>query len=378
MNGIALLKERNGAMNMGINDIVILIVVAFFGIGALDRIFGNKFGLGDRFTEGFMAMGTLTLSMVGIISLAPVIANIFTPVITPLYNFIGADPASFANTLLAIDMGGYALASEMSLSEDAEVFSWVFLGTMLGPTIVFSIPVALGIIPKESQSFFAQGILIGLVTIPLGCFVGGLIGGLDIGMILKNLLIPFLLSLFICIGLWKKMNVMIKAFSIFGKFIEIIAIVGLVAITIETMSGYVLIPNLAPLNEGIQIVGTIAIFLAGAFPLVKCIQLFLKHPMKKLGNILGINEMATVGLITTLAHNIPMFTILKDMDNRGKVINVAFSVSAAFVFGSHLGFVASQQPNMVFAMIAGKLIGGIAAILLALVLVSYWYKRDER
>ena len=34
---------------------------------------------------------------------------------------------------------------------------------MLGPTIVFTIPVALGILPKEDVSFLAKGILAGII-----------------------------------------------------------------------------------------------------------------------------------------------------------------------------------------------------------------------
>lgn len=55
------------------------------------------------------------------------------------------------------------------------------------------------------------------------------------------------------------------------------------------------------------------------------------------------------------------------MDPRGKVINVAFAVSVAFVFGGHLGFVASVNKEMMFAMIVGKLVGGLTAIALAIV-----------
>lgn len=56
-----------------------------------------------------------------------------------------------------------------------------------------------------------------------------------------------------------------------------------------------------------------------------------------------------------------MLTLLKNMDPRGKVINVAF------VFGGHLGFVASVNKEMMFAMIVGKLVGGLTAIALAIV-----------
>lgn len=351
---------------MGINDFIIYIVIFFLIIGAIDKIVGNKLGLGERFTEGFLAMGPLTLAMVGIISLAPVIANILTPIIAPIYQIIGADPATFANTILAIDMGGYALAKEMALTEEAEIFSYVFLGTTMGATIVFTIPVALGMIKKEDQPFFAKGILIGMITVPIGSLVGGLVGGLSISMIVMNLIPTIFFSVLIGFGLWKYPQKMIAGFTWFGKGVEIIAIIGLTLAIIETLTDITIIPNMTPLSEGIQIVGQIVIFLAGAFPMVAFIQKVLKKPLAQMGKLLGIDHTATAGLVASLAHSIPMLSILKDMDPKGKVINVAFAVSAAFVLGSHLGFVAGVEKEMVFSMIIGKLVGGIAAIFLAM------------
>ena len=53
---------------MSINEIIIYIMVLFMVLGALDRIIGNKFGLGEKFEEGVTAMGSLALAMIGIIS----------------------------------------------------------------------------------------------------------------------------------------------------------------------------------------------------------------------------------------------------------------------------------------------------------------------
>ena len=64
---------------MGINEIIIYIMVFFMAVGALDKCIGNKFGYGQKFEEGIMAMEALALSMVGIVSLAPVLANILRP-----------------------------------------------------------------------------------------------------------------------------------------------------------------------------------------------------------------------------------------------------------------------------------------------------------
>ncbi|RKQ28441.1 ethanolamine utilization protein EutH [Oceanobacillus halophilus] len=359
---------------MGINDIIVYIVIGFFCLGAFDKMMGNKWGMGPRFTEGFMAMGSLTLAMVGIISISPVLAKILIPIVTPVYGVIGADPATFANTLLAIDMGGYSLATEMSHSEEAELFAWVFLGTMIGPTLSFTIPVGLGIIKKEDQKYFAKGILLGLTTVPIGCLIGGLVARLDIILIIKNLIPIILLSFFISVGLFKYTDRMIAIFSIFAKGIQMMAMVGLVAICVETVTGIVLIPNMTPIDEGIKIVALIAIFLAGAFPLVSFISIILKKPLQKIGDLLEVNEISTAGMVASLAHHIPMLSLLKDMDPRGKVINVAFAVSGAFVLGGHLGFVAGINQELVFAMIVGKLVGGISAVLIAVFVTNKRYR----
>ncbi|WP_163536244.1 ethanolamine utilization protein EutH [Gracilibacillus sp. YIM 98692] len=352
---------------MGINDIIVFIVISFFCLGAIDKCMGNKWGLGKHFTDGFMTMGSIALAIVGIISLAPVLALILTPLITPIYGLVGADPASFANTILALDTGGYALATEMSQNPDAELFAWVFLGTMMGPTLVLTIPVGLGMIEKEDQPFFAKGILLGIITVPLGCLVGGIVAHIPILVIIKNLIPTILLSIFISIGLWRYTEKMISGFSIFAKGIEIIAIIGLAAISVETFTGLTVIPNMTPLMEGMEIVAMIAVFLAGAFPLVAFISFIFKKPLRRIGVLLNINETSTAGLMASLAHNIPMFSILKDMDDRGKVINVAFAVSGAFVFGAHLGFVAGVNKEIVLAMIVGKLVGGLSAVCLAII-----------
>ena len=115
-------------------------------------------------------------------------------------------------------------------------------------------------------------------------------------------------------------------------------------------------------------VGEIAIVLAGAFPLVYVLTKLLKKPLMKLGSKLGINDIAAAGLVASLANSIATFGMVKDMDRRGKVVNIAFAVSAAFVFGDHLGFTAGFAPELLPAMIVAKLTGGISAVVVALLL----------
>ena len=351
---------------LSINEMIIYLMVIFMILGAIDKCIGNKFGLGEQFDEGIMAMGALTLAMVGIISLSPVLAKILSPVVVPVFSALGADPAMFATTLLANDMGGYSLALELANDPDAGMFAGVILGAMLGPTIVFTIPVALGIIRKEDHRFLATGVLSGIITIPLGCFIGGLVAGYSVSMILSNLVPIIIFAVLIVLGLWKFPDGMVKWFTYFGKFIVILATIGLACGIVQQLTDITIIPGLAPIHEGIKIVGDIAIVLAGAFCMVFVITKVFKKPLMKLGEMLGINEIAAAGMVATLANNIPMFGMMKDMDPRGKVINVAFAVSASFVLGDHLGFVAGVAKDMIFPMIVGKFVGGISAIFVAI------------
>ena len=80
-------------MNLSINEIIIYLMVLFMVLGAVDRILGNRFGLGEKFEEGILNMGALALSMIGIICLAPVLADVLRPVVVPVYQLLGADPA---------------------------------------------------------------------------------------------------------------------------------------------------------------------------------------------------------------------------------------------------------------------------------------------
>lgn len=354
---------------MSINEIIIYIMVIFAALGALDRIFGSRFGLGEKFEEGIMAIGALSVSMVGIIALAPVIANLLKPVIVPVFGLLGADPAMFAGSILANDMGGAPLAQALALNEDAGNFGGLIVGAMLGPTIVFTIPVALGIIREEDRKYLATGVLAGVITIPIGSFVGGLVAGYSIVMVLKNLIPIIIFAVLIALGLWKFENAMVKGFTYFGKFVVAVITLGLGVGIIEQLTGIVLIPGMNPISEGFEVVADIAIVLAGAFPLVYVITKVFKKPLMGLGKLLGMNEVAAAGLVASLANSIPMFGMMKDMDDRGKVLNVAFAVSAAFVFGDHLGFTAGFNQDMIFPMIVGKLVGGITAVIAALVLV---------
>lgn len=357
---------------MSVNNIIIYIMVFFMFVGAIDRVFGNKFGYGQKFEDGIMTMGTLALAMLGIISFSPVIASFLKPIITPFYKIIGADPAMFAGTILASDMGGYILSQELATSAEGGLLSGLFLSATMGTTLSFTIPIALNLVEKSDEKYLSKGILAGISTIPLGCFIGGIVAGFSLKLLFFNLIPIISFTVIICWALIKFPKGVAKGFFIFGKFMFILTTFGLAIQILETLTGVVLIRGMLPIMTGIETVGSISITLTGAFPMLYFITTIFTKPLIVIGKIFKINEKSTAGLIACLAHNIPMFKILKDMDERGKLINIAFSVSGAFVLGSHLGFTAGIDKDLVFPVMISKLVGGISSMFVA----NYIYNKE--
>ncbi|EHH7606021.1 ethanolamine utilization protein EutH [Escherichia coli] len=375
---------------MRINEIIMYIMMFFMLIAAVDRIlsqfggsarFLGKFGKsiegsGGQFEEGFMAMGALGLAMVGMTALAPVLAHVLGPVIIPVYEMLGANPSMFAGTLLACDMGGFFLAKELAGGDVAAwLYSGLILGSMMGPTIVFSIPVALGIIEPSDRRYLALGVLAGIVTIPIGCIAGGLVAmysGVQINgqpveftfaLILMNMIPVLIVAVLVALGLKFIPEKMINGFQIFAKF--------LVALITPGLDPIFMAPGDKPgeVMRAIEVIGSISCVLLGAYPMVLLLTRWFEKPLMSVGKVLNMNNIAAAGMVATLANNIPMFGMMKQMDTRGKVINCAFAVSAAFALGDHLGFAAANMNAMIFPMIVGKLIGGVTAIGVAMMLV---------
>lgn len=362
---------------MSFSDVIMWVMAIGAVIGGIDRIIGNKFGLGEQFEEGFNSMGPLALGMVGIVCLAPVISTYLGPLIIPGLTAIGADPAIFGS-ILPNDTGGYPLAMSLAINEQAGLFSGLIVASMLGCTIVFSIPVGLGLIEKEDQPYFAKGLLIGLITVPIGSIIGGAIAGYDMGMVLINSVPVIAISVLLAIGLRFIPNGMIKGCIIFGKFIVVVITIGLVAAAFQAMTGVVIIPGMAPIEEALGIIGSIGIVLLGTFPVLSLLTKVLDKPLGAVGKKIGLDATSTAGIVFTLANSIPVYKMMKNMNARGKIVNTAWLVPATAALGDHLGFTAGVHPEAITAVVVSKILAGILAVLLAMLMTKSTESEDKQ
>lgn len=336
-------------------------------LGGLDHLLGNRLRLGEKFIEGFNIMSALAISSAGIIVLAPVLVKWLQPVLLPIFRFLHADPAMFAS-LIANDMGGYPLAMLLAENEQMGLMSGCITSSMLGCTLVFSLPVGMGIIQNEDQPFFIRGMLLGLIAIPIGSIAGGLIAGFGASEVLINNIPIAFLSLLLATGFVFIPDIVFRGAAAVGKGVGALSIIGIVIGTFAHLTGKAIpfFEEADTIMNALSIVAGIAVVLIGILPLLELLTRLLKRPLGGIGRLLGVNAVSASGLIYTLANPVPSFNLLKDMDARGKVINIAWLTCTAAAFGDHLGFTAGVQPEMIAPMVAGKLIGGMVALLLAL------------
>ena len=60
-------------------------VMSFFSIIAgIDKLLNNRFAIGEKFDEGFKSLGGLALTIIGLYSISPVIAELIKPIIYPI------------------------------------------------------------------------------------------------------------------------------------------------------------------------------------------------------------------------------------------------------------------------------------------------------
>ena len=359
---------------MTIGDIITYIMLFFALIGAADRAIGCRVGPGKSFEKGFEAAGVLILAMIGPIALAPLIAGTLAPVLTPAFEKIGMDPSVIAGLLMANDSGGWPLALALARDEAVGRFTGSVMGSTMGCALMFAFPVGFVLTPAEKRPLLAKGLAIGLVTVPFTCFVSGLCFGLGLKTLLLNLLPLIVFALLFAVGLLFFEKITVRIVTVFGAVLTAVLTAALAAAMIVKIMGWD-VPQLGTFDEGMQIIGGIVVFLSGAFTLLFFLEKYCGKLLGRLGRRMGMDETSVMGLITTSVNAIPMFGMMKDMNDRGVVVNAAYLVPASFVIGDHLAFQLTVDTATAVPFLVGKLAGGAAAVAAAMAMTR---KKDPR
>ena len=340
-----------------------IVAIGIF-LGMTDTILGNRFGLGERFRTGFSMLGSMMITMGGILAFSPVFTALLRPVVIPVFHMLQIDPGMIG-TLFSSDMGGWNLASAFSEDPDIAFLSGGIISTMLGGTITFVIPMGFSVTQKEDQPFFASGILIGMATIPAGGLIAGLMIGIPPLRLLKNLSFVIILALVIITGMILVQDTMLRIMSILAKGIEILGVTGISVGMITALTGIEIIPGLTSALEIMPLICQLSITLIGMYPILGLVTSLSDRFMKKLAQRAGLDTQSCVGILFTMIGCTPVLMFCKDMVKAGIVMNSAWMVGMCSIFASQLGIIMNFCPHVLPAFFTGKLTSGILSLVIA-------------
>ena len=353
-------------------NVLTIIILIFAMLGIADKLLGNKLGLGQEFEKAFLLFAPMVFSMLGMLVVSPAIGVWLTPFFDWLYSALKIDPSIIPASLFANDMGGMTLANAVCKSQNIGSFNAYVVSSMMGCTVSFTIPFALSVVKKEQHKDMIFGILCGIITTPIGCFVAGLVAGIPVLDLLLSLLPLILFSVILGVLLIFLTNLCIKVFVTFGHIIRWVAMLGLACAIFTFLTKIKIYQHFDSFENAAFICANACVTLAGALPLMFVVSKLLHKPLEKVGSKMGIDSFSAFSLLSTLVTSVTMFSSMEKMNNKGVVINSAFAVSAAFVFGGHLALTMAFDAAYVLPMVVGKIISGIAAVVLA-----FWIYKEK-
>lgn len=349
-------------------NVLTIIILIFAMLGLVDKLLGNKFGLGSEFERGFKLFAPMVFSMLGMLVIAPAIGVWLTPFFDWFYSVFKIDPSVIPASLFANDMGGMTLATSICKSEDIGKFNAFVVSSMMGCVVSFTIPFAIGLVKKEQHKELFFGFLCGITTVPIGCFVGGLLCGIGVLELLITLLPLIIFSVILGAALILFTNFSIKAFVVFGHFIRWVAMLGLACAIFTFVTKIQICEHFDSFENAAFVCVNICVTLCGALPFMFVISKLLNKPLGKVGSKIGLDSVSVFSFLSTLVTNATTFSLMEKMNKKGVVLNSAFTVSAAFVFGSHLAFTMTFNAEYLLPVIVGKIVSGVAAVVLGLLI----------
>ena len=359
-------------------NVLTILILIFCAAGITDKLLGNKFGLGKEFEKGFALFSPMVFSMLGMLVLAPAAGVWLTPFFDWFYSVFGIDPSVIPASIFANDMGGMTLANAICRSEAIGNFNAYVVSSMMGCVVSFTIPFALSVVKKEQHKDMFFGIICGIVTIPVGCFAAGIVCGIKTGDLLLSLLPLLLFSVVLGAVLILFTDFCIRIFVAFGHIVRWIAMFGLACSIFTFLTGIEICQYFDSFENAAFICVNACATLSGALPFMFVVSKLLRRPLDKIGSKTGIDPVSTFSFLSTLVTNATTFSYMEKMDKKGVVLNSAFAVSAAFAFGGHLALTMAFNSDYVLPMILGKIVSGICAVLLALLIYKDGAEKTEK
>lgn len=349
-------------------NIFVAFMLFFATLGLLDEILGGKLGLMQDFEKGLTTMGGLALSTVGFYSIGVSYIQNHAESLAAAAEHMPFDPSLLLGCLLAPDMGALGMAQRLAATATIAIFTGSMVAGGLGMTVGYQLPVFLAAVKKSEIPELMRGFIFGLITLPTGLVVGGLMIGLAPLELFYNMT-PVLILCVVLIAAFLLIPAQTtKCLIVIGNTIRIISFLffGIAVFGVFVPEHAFVDTDLV--SEMLYMVLRMVIVACGGLVLSHIALDKLRRPIEAAGRFLGINSESVIGLVLSCTQSLAMLPLFSQMDRRGKILNAAFSVAGAYVVGGQMAFVASLIPaESISAYMANKMIAGVLAVALALI-----------
>lgn len=349
-------------------NIFVVLMLCFAVLGLLDEILGGKLGFMPDFERGLTTMGGLAMSTVGFYSIGVSYVQNHAEAFAAAAEHMPFDPSLVVGCLLAPDMGALGIAQKVAASASIAIFTGSMVSGGLGATVGYQLPVFLAAVRKDEIPELMRGFIFGLIMLPAGLIVGGLMLGLSLSQLFFNMIPVLVLCAVLILAFVTVPSQTTRCLIVIGNGIRIISFLFFgIAVFSVFVPQYAVVDSVL-VSEMLYMVLRMVIVACGGLVLSHIALDKLKKPIEAMGRFLGVNNESVVGLFLSCTQSLAMLPLFSQMDRRGKIINAAFSVAGAYVIGGQMAFVASLVPaSAVTPYMANKFIAGVLAVILAIV-----------
>ncbi len=340
------------------------IMLVFGLIGFADKAFSLKWGLSESFNNGLMTMGTMVVPIVGICSVGAEFIEHHSDGIQSAAAGMPFDPSMIVGAILAPDLGGYFIAKAMAATPEILIINGVVLGTLMGQAICFQLPVFLATVSKNDRPLILKGFLVGITMIPVGMLAAEAVLRMHFTTFLGQFLPILVICILVALGLYKIPEGMVRGFSIIGKIIQL----GTNLLFALAIAG-IFIPSIALASEESVLTALLitlksAIIISGSLVLTELIMKFFRPQLQKLSAKIGVNEVSVICMLMNCATSLAILPLFPRMDQKGKMLNAAFSISGAYIVGGSMAFVSAVSTGYVVGIfIIAKLVSGLLSMM---------------
>ena len=361
-------------------DILLIIMAAFALLGLIDDLMNGKLGLAPKLNIGLASMGSLSIAYAGFYCIGTAIIEQNATTIANFTSGMPFDPSLIIGALICSDSGGLPIALEVARTGALGVFTGSLIGSGLGLTIGFQMPVFMSSMDKEHIPSFMQGMGYGIIALPVGLIVGGLTLGLSWKELLLNTLPIAIICAVLVVAFRVSLNKTVKVLTFIANIIRVITYIFFALVIVGIFVPKWPIATPAKVEEVMYTVLRTTVVMSGGLVLSQLVTKHCKKPLSWATKLLKVNEASVIGLLISAVSAVAMIPFFGQMDKRGKVMNAAFCVCGSFILGGQMAFNTSlltsdaYAPNVpttsVLAFMLNKIICGVLAIVIAGMLVK--------